>query len=291
MLLMVCAMLILPGIDAIAKWLSSDLTPGQITWCRFAFQTLFMLPLALRIPGAPRPRDVLVHGARGALLAITTLVFFAALAHLPMADAIAIFFVEPLILTLLAAIVLGERVGIRRITAIIIGLIGATVVVRPNFAAFGWPALLPLLAATCFACYLLLTRRYAVHDDPARMQFLAGLFGLAFMSIALALGTLAAVDVLRPSWPTPVEWTLLALLGAIAAFGHLLVVHAFKRVPAVVLAPFQYMEIVGATLLGWLIFSDFPDPLTWLGIAIIVASGLYVFHREHVRTRRLTPSS
>lgn len=281
--LMVAAMLILPGIDAIAKWLSSSIPAAEVTWSRFAFQSLFMAPLALRVRSPLRLQDFGIHALRGILLAVTTLVFFTALAYLPMADAIATFFVEPLILTVLAMVFLGEPVGWRRISAVLVGLGGAMIVIRPGFAAFGWPSLLPVVAACCFALYLLLTRRLAMRDDPARMQFFAGVFGFVFMSAVLLFGHLSSVGGLNPVWPDATQWGLMVVLGAIATFGHLLVVHAFRRAPAVVLAPFQYLEIVAATLLGLVVFGDFPDAMTWVGIAVIVGAGLYVFHRERVR--------
>ena len=280
MVLMVLAMLMLPTIDAIAKWLSSSIPAGQVTWCRFALQTLFMLPLAARLSWRVAPLDLMLNALRGALLAATTLVFFAALRYLPMADAISIFFVEPLILSVLAALFLGESIRWRRISAVCAGLLGAIIVIRPNFQALGWPAMLPLAAAMCFACYLLLTRRVALRDDPARMQFFAGAFGLIAMTIVLAIGHAAHLEVLTIVVPSAAQWGLLLVLGAIASFGHLLVVHAFKRAPAAVLAPFQYLEIVGATILGWAVFGDFPPAMNWVGIATIVLAGLYVFHRE-----------
>ncbi len=285
MVLMIIAMLILPGIDAIAKWLSPTIAAGQIAWSRFFFQTLLMLPLFLRVPGRVLGPDLWLHAARGALIALATLLFFAALKFLPVADAIAIFFVEPLFLTLLAALFLGETLGWRRLSAVGVGLAGALLVIRPNFHAFGWAAALPLGTAGCFAVYLIITRQLAQREDPVRMQFYAGVFGALVMSAALGFGALADAPVLIAVWPSVTEWALLAGLGLIATTGHLLVVHAFKRAPAGILAPFQYVEIIGATVLGLVIFGDFPDLLTWCGVAVIVASGIYVFHRERTLAR------
>ena len=287
--IIVPAMLILPGIDAIAKWLSDSVSPGQVAWARFAVQTLVMAPFALRAHGLLWPRHLGAHALRGFLIAATTLIFFAALRHLPLADAIAIFFVEPLLLTLLGAAILRERIGWRRIGAVIAGLVGAMIVIRPGYAAFGLPALLPLAAALCFAFYLLLTRSLSQREEPTRMQFYAGVSGFIVMSVALMFGEFSNIAVLDPVLPTATECMLLVLLGVIATLGHWLVVHAYKRAPAGVLAPFQYLEILGATVLGLLVFGDFPDPIAWVGIAIIVASGLYVFHRE--RCARIRPQS
>jgi S-adenosylmethionine uptake transporter len=286
MTLMLLAMLILPGIDAIAKWLSNGISSGQIAWSRFFFQSLLMLPLFLRTRGAIVTPALPLHALRGALIALATLLFFSALKYLPLADAISIFFVEPLILTLLSALFLGEPVGWRRLTAVAVGFAGSLIVIRPSFSALGPPALLPLGTALSFAVYLILTRKLAQHEYPERMQFYAGVFGGIVMTAALAAGSVTDVAVLSFVWPDRLQWVLLAALGVIATGGHLLVVHAFRRAPAGVLAPFQYVEIIGATILGLVFFGDFPDATTWLGVVIIVASGMYVFHREASLARR-----
>lgn len=280
MLMMAAGVIVIPGIDAIAKHLSATLMPGQIAASRFLFQLIFLLPIILVTGRRLASSHLSLNAVRGALIAAATLFFFWGLKYLPLADAIAIFFVEPLILTLIAAVFLGEQVGWRRLSAIILGFVGALLVIRPSFQAEGLPALLPLAAAGCFAVYLALTRKVAQADDVLTMQLWAGLFGGLTLLIALIIGEIGAVSVLDPTWPSLYEWLMLALLGAIATSGHLLIVGAFRRASPSILAPFQYLEILGATLLGVVIFGEFPEPLTWLGIAIIVASGLYVFHRE-----------
>ena len=280
MALMTVAMLALPGIDAIAKWLAGPVSTGQITWSRFFFQALIMLPFALAIREPWVTRRLWLHAARGALLAGATLCFFTGLQWLPMADAIAIFFIEPLLVTLLSALFLGEAIHWRRITAIAVGFVGALIIIRPTFADIGPPALFPVGAATCFSFYILLTRKLVADDNPIRLQFLTGIFGCAVMSVALALGNAIELPTLMPAWPTTEQWLLLAALGAIASFCHLVVVYAYRLASIGVLAPFQYVEIIGATTLGFFVFGDFPDAVTWLGIAIIVGSGVYVFQRE-----------
>ena len=284
--MMVPAMLMLPGIDAIAKFLADSVPAGQVAWARFAFQMLAMAPFVLCRHGLRRPRHLWLQALRGFAIALTTLIFFAALRYLPLADAIAIFFVEPLLLTLCSALFLGEQVGWRRMGAVLVGLLGAMIVVRPSFAAFGLAALLPLGAAMSFTLYLLLTRWLSQRENSAHMQFYAGVSGCLVMSVALLVGQSWQIGVLDPVTPTPAQWGLLAALGAIATIGHWLVVIAFKRAPASVLAPLQYLEILGATVLGWFFFDDFPDSVAWLGIAIIIGSGLYVAHREQVLNNR-----
>ncbi|MFW5679812.1 MAG: DMT family transporter [Pseudomonadota bacterium] len=280
MLFMVAAMMLVPAMDAIAKYLSLVMVAAQIAFARFAFQVLFLAPLALGRPLLGAPGDGWLHALRGVLLALATTAFFAALAVMPMAETIAIFFVEPLLLSLLAGVLLKEGIGWRRITAILVGFGGAMLIVRPGLDAFGWAALLPLLAGFLFALYLVATRVLAQRTEPVALQFTAGLAGAATMGILLVAGPLFGVQALTPSWPDLASLAWLVVLGLIATVSHLLIVHAFRRASANVLAPFQYLEIGAAVLWGYLIFGDFPGPLTWLGIAIITASGLYVFHRE-----------
>lgn len=286
MLLMLVAMLVVPGMDAIAKWLSTSISAGQVVWCRFVFQTLLLLPFFLPLRGAMIPGDLLAHAARGLLMVVGTMVFFTALKHLPIADAIAIFFVEPLILTLLAALLLGEKIGWRRLTAVLVGFAGALIVIRPNFEAFGWPAMLPLVSAFTFSLYLIITRTLSQREHPIRMQFYSGISGSVFATLLVGFGVELQWPLFELTAPSGFQWSLLIALGVISTTAHLLVVYAFQRGPAGLLAPFQYIEIIGATIFGLLIFGDFPDALTWVGVMIIVLSGLYVFHRERTVANR-----
>lgn len=287
MILMAMAMLIVPGIDAFAKLLVATISAGEIATSRFLLQALFLLPIVWwqrpSLTGLQPSLQVL----RGALIGVTTILFFAALRYMPLADAIAIFFVEPLILTLLSPWLLGEQVGWRRYAAVAVGLSGAVIIIRPGLTAFGPAALLPLLAATCFALYLVLTRRLAQTVDPYLMQFTGGISAFAVLSIALMFGTTFEIAVLTFVWPNAREILLMLGLGIVGCIGHLLIVAAFARAPASLLAPFQYLEIISATLLGLIIFGDFPAWSTWVGMAIIISAGLYVFHRERRRAEPL----
>jgi len=280
MLMMIIAMLMLPGIDAIAKWLAGSVSSGQVTWSRFFFQIIFMFPLLLKTRGPWFTPALALHAARGALIAFATLFFFSGLAYLPLADAIAIFFIEPLLVTLLSALFFGEAIHWRRISAISLGFIGALIIIRPTFAEVGYAALYPVGAAFCFSFYILLTRKLVRHEDPIRLQFFAGIFGCLVMSIALGYGTSVDIAILAAAWPSTNHWLLLGGLGLIATGCHLLVTYAYRLASIGILAPFQYVEIIGATVLGLIIFDEFPDAITWLGVSIIVGSGMYVFHRE-----------
>lgn len=277
---MILAMLMLPGIDAVAKLVSGAISAGQTAWARFFFQVLILAPFVVWQGQLRWDGHLWAHAARGFLIALATLLFFTALKVMPLADAIAIFFVQPFIVTLLAALILGEAFGWRRMVAIAIGFLGALLIIKPSYEVFGAVALLPIGTACSFALYVILTRWLVRSVSPISMQFQTGVFGLLAMSVALLVGDAFAIDVLTPVWPSVTEWQLLALLGIVATTGHVLVVMAYSRASVAVLAPFQYLEIVSATTLGLWLFGDFPDPLTWVGIVIIVSSGLFVFYRE-----------
>lgn len=280
---MTVGMLIVPIMDAIAKNLGSEISPMQITWGRFVFQFIFMGAAILTMLDASALRSArpLVHTVRGILLAIATTFFFFSLLYLPLANAIAIFFVQPMVLTLLSVLVLGESIGWHRRIAVTTGFLGALLIIRPGSDAFTLASLLPLCAAVFFASYLALTRSVANVDHPLTMQFSSAVGAAIVLSIALWLGDIAELSMFQPKVPDLHQWSLLAAVGLIAAVGHLLVVVAVNRAPTSLLAPFGYIEIVSATALGWWIFNEWPDAMTWLGISIIVASGLYVLLREH----------
>ncbi|MFT6303077.1 MAG: drug/metabolite transporter (DMT)-like permease [Granulosicoccus sp.] len=285
-LFMVSGTMIIPVMDAFAKILGDTISPLQVTWGRFFFQALIMgiAIVVLYGPGPGirllRPKRPVIHAVRGLLLAIATTFFFFSLLYLPLADSIAIFFVQPMLLTLLSAVFLGETIGWHRKAAVVIGFLGALLIIKPGSESFTLAALLPVAAAFFFSGYLVVTRSVANVDHPMTMQFASGIGATIALSIGLVPGTLMGNDLWGAQQPNTIEWAYLAGIGLIAAVGHLLVVIAVNRAPTSVLAPFGYVEIIAATLLGWIIFDDWPDNFSWLGIAIIVSSGLYVFVRE-----------
>ncbi|SEO78955.1 Threonine/homoserine efflux transporter RhtA [Salinihabitans flavidus] len=281
MIMMCAAMLMLPVGDAISKLLTEIVSPFDVTLWRTVAQALFFIPLGFfmrrRLAGRMFSLPTLVSGG---LIVVVLFCLITAFETMPIATAIAIFFVEPLFLTLLAGPLLGEVAGPRRYAAVAVGLIGALIVIRPNFAVFGPVVLLPALGALAYALNMIVVRR-ATRVRSALTFQLGATFSSAGVlivvyGIASLFGREAAALTEVPGWAI---WAILGA-GALAALTFLLITFAFSKAEASVLAPFQYLEIVGATIVSFAIFGDFPDAMTWLGTAIILASGVYVFHRE-----------
>lgn len=284
MVLAIVGMSLLPGMDAIAKLLgeAGEISPGFLTLARFGTQIVLSFGGALIVCGLAglKPERFWINLLRGALIALASLLFFITIKYVPLADAIAIFFVEALILTLLSAVFLGERVGWRRVSAVVAGFIGALIVIEPNFVVLGPVSALPLGTAFLFAVYLMLNRVAGRSDNAWTMQFISGIGGFGILLVAIVAGEFMGAENLKFTLPTKsVDWWLIALMGTIGVVGHFLVVRGFQMAPASLLAPLQYFEIVAAAILGLLIFGEFPSVSKWIGIAIIVASGLFVLWR------------
>lgn len=294
MAIMVTAMLFLPCMDAIAKYLSTSegISPTMTTFSRFVFQSVSLFAVLLIFPARAlgSRRNILLNVLRGLLVGTAVMIFFTAIKYMPLADAIAIFFVEPLIVLILSPFLLGEQVGWRRRLAAIIGFVGAVLVIQPSYETFGPVSLMPLLTAFFFALYLILTKKTGANDDPVMMQFYSGIGAILTLSGVMMVGQAMGLEDFSPSMPTTQSAVLLLLLiGIIATIGHLMIVVALTKAPASILAPFQYVEIIAATGLGFLIFAEFPNLLQWVGIAIIIGSGLYTFWREQKLEKTTTP--
>lgn len=290
MAIMAAAMVVLPVMDAIAKYMANieGMAPAQVTFYRFFFQLICTLPL-LAISGSAlfRAERPWMNLMRGALHGLASLLFFTAVKYMPLADVFAIYFVEPLILTAMSAMFLGEKVGPRRWAAIVVGFGGAMIVIQPSYAIFGAKSLLPVACAFVYSLYLFMNRAIGDSDSPMTMQTLAGLGGTLFMAAALGVGQGFGGEDFQMSLPhSLLGLVLLLILGSISGYAHMLVVRAFRLAPLSLLAPFQYFEIVSATVLGYALFGDFPNASKWIGIAIIVASGLFIIWRERLRARQ-----
>lgn len=259
--------------EGFVKHLSRDYDVAQIVWGRFTFHAVLFLAIFARA-GIVRQMRTARPGlqlTRSVLLLTATALFFTALRHLPLADAAAINFVAPLLVTAFAIPVLGERVGPRRWIAILVGFAGVLVIIRPGLGAMHWAAVLPLGTAVCYAFYQLLTRIAARSDDARTSLFWTSAVGVAATSLIAPF-----------SWTAPdaAGWAAMAATGFVFGLGHYLLIRALEVAPASVLAPFIYIQLVWATLIGYAVFGEFPDLWTIGGGAVVIASGLYVWRRE-----------
>ena len=279
--LMIGAMAVLPLLDVIAKFLGQQGMPVmQIVWARLFFGAWMTLPFALKLVGVRGlvPNMPVMHGVRASFMVSATAFFFWALHYLPIADTLAIFFVQPLVLTLLSPLVLGENVGLRRWVAVMIGFIGTLIIIRPGFQELNPGVFLALASGTCLAVYLLLTRKIAGSAPAMVTTFYTTLSGAIITSVIVLF-------VWVP--PTPAQWGLFVLLSFIANGGHYLIVKSYDHAEASLLAPLAYTEMVMAVLAGWYFFGDFPDMWTFVGVAILIACAIYISWRE--RVRNVTP--
>jgi drug/metabolite transporter (DMT)-like permease len=271
---MCLAALVLPCLNASVKYLATRYPVPEIVWARYAGHLVYVVVLfaprrGMRLFVTRRPGLQL---ARSLLLLTATVCYFSALPHVPLATAAAIGFTSPLVVTLLAIPMLAEQVGVRRWAAALVGFAGALVVIRPGLGVTHWAASLILGTAVAYALYQILTRRVSGVDSAQTS-----------IAYAAVVGTLATFPVLPFIWKAP-ESVLDALvflgLGLFAGVGHFFVVKAFESAAASLVAPFNYLQLLGATTFGFLLFGQLPDVWTWTGAGMIVGSGLYIIYRE-----------
>jgi len=274
--------------DAVAKILGQTIPIGQLVTVRFAVQAIVLVPLVV-LTGRiwrMRGRVLWLTFFRTVLHILGIGAMVTALKYLPLADAIAIAFVMPFMMLILARYVLNEEVGNRRIIACAVGFAGTLLVVQPSFAEVGWPALLPVFVAANFALFMLVTRQIAKDTDPIGLQAVSGVMALGIMLPLIWLfqdGEIAQLTMVKP---TGFELVLLLSIGLLGTFAHLLMTWSLRYAPSATLAPMQYLEIPFAAALGFFIFGDWPNPLAAVGILIIMAAGLYVVMRERAIARQ-----
>lgn len=276
---------LIPFGDALAKILGDSVPLIVLVLVRFGAQAVLLVPLVwlmgrtLRMGG----RTFRLTAFRSVLQIMGISFMFLSLRYLPLADAVAIAFVMPFIMLLLGHVVLGEEVGLRRISACGVGFIGTLMVIQPSFADVGWVATLPLSVAVIFAVFMLITRQIAKEADPLALQAVGGLVGVPILLVLLLL----PIDLrdLTPGWPSGGDAWLLVAMGVLGTVAHLLMTWSLRFAPSATLAPMQYLEIPVATLLGLLFFDELPDGLAAAGIALTVGAGLYIIWRERVTSR------
>ena len=263
----------LPIMDGLAKYLSADLPILQITWARYFFTVVFTLPIMFfffkrHLVWSDKP---ILQILRGLILLSANICFFYSISIISLAKALTLAFIAPLIVTAFSPVFLGEKVGFRRWTAVTIGFIGSLVVIRPGFLELNFASLAALCTGFLYGFYLIITRKLSSSDNPLLTLLFTGLVGAILLSLIIPF-----------YWVKPSlnQWSLMAGLGVFACIGHLFLILSLKYADASKLAPLGYTEIIPNILIGYYFFSEIPDKWTYLGLFIIVLSGLYISRRE-----------
>ena len=277
-----------PLLDVSSKLAAyAGLPVGLITFARFLVQGAMMalVVVAMQLDMRMSRRAVAMIFLRAFFLVVSTFSFVSALKVMPIADALAIAFIEPFILLLLGHLLYGDEVGPRRITACVIGFLGALLIIQPSLTLFGYMALWPLGTAFGFAFYMLATRSISAFMHPVTMQFHTSWAGVLLCLPVLWIFRDGPVPDLAFVMPEGYGWLWLFGVGFWACLAHMCMTMAFGLAPSSMLAPLHYSELIVAVLLGYLIFGDLPNALSFAGIAIITASGLYLIWRERLAAR------
>ena len=263
----------LPVMDGFAKYLSADLPIMQITWARYFFTVVFTLPIMFfffnkQLVWSDKPKLQIL---RGLILLFANICFFYSISVIALAKALTLAFIAPLIVTAFSPLLLGEKVGLKRWTAVVIGFIGSLVVIRPGFLEINLASVSALGTGFLYGFYLIITRKLCTSDNPLLTLLITGMVGAVLVSLIIPF-----------YWvnPTINQWSLMAGIGIFACIGHLFLILSLKYADASKLAPLGYTEIIPNILIGYYFFTEIPDSWTYLGLVIIVLSGLYISRRE-----------
>jgi drug/metabolite transporter (DMT)-like permease len=258
--------------------LSDDLPILQITWARYFFTVVFTLPIMIfffkkQLVWSDKPKLQIL---RGLILLSANICFFYAISIISLAKALTLAFVAPLIVTSFSPVMLGEKVGLRRWTAVVVGFIGSLVVIRPGFVELNLASLAALGTGILYGFYLIITRKLSTSDNPLLTLLLTGMVGAILVSVIIPF-----------YWVKPSlnQWSLMAGIGVFACIGHLFLILSLKYADASKLAPLGYTEIIPNVLIGYYFFSELPDNWTYLGLFIIILSGLYISRREYLKNK------
>ena len=266
----------LPVMDGFAKYLSSTLPVLQITWSRYFFTVVIVLPIMLiffrkNLTWTEQPKLQLI---RGLLLFCANILFFYSISIISLAKALTLAFIAALIVTALSPILLGETVGFRRWAAVIVGFIGSLIVIRPGFVEINLASVAALGTGVMYGFYLIVTRKLHNSDNPLLTLLLTGVVGAILGSM-----------IIPTVWvqPTINEWYMMFAIGFFASIGHLFLILSLRYADASKLAPFGYFEIVPNIIIGYFFFNHLPNQWHFIGLFIIISSGVYIFRREMLK--------
>jgi len=283
-LLNISAWMLLPIMDGIAKHLSSEINFMQVVWGRYFFMALISILITFFFykKHLTWPKNIRIQIIRSLFLFLSTILFFYAISIISLAEALTLAFVSPMIVTLLSALILKERVGIRRWSAVFVGFIGALIVIRPGFNEINLATIAAFSCGICYAFYIISTRKLSNIDSPILTLIFTGLSGTIIISIIIPFYW---------TWPSSTQWILLFSLSAIGTIAHLLLILSLNFAEASKLAPLAYFEIIMNVIIGYYFFGDFPDKFIWIGLSVIISSGIYIYLRENVKKNKILKSS
>lgn len=286
--------------DMLVKWLSDGYPLHQIVFTRAVVGITILLLVIVPLEGGYRilkSKHLPLHLLRGLAVVMANMSFFLSLASVPLADAVAMFYIAPLLITLLSIPLLGEKVGIRRLSAVILGLVGVVVMVQPGSAEFQLASLLPLAAAFFYALLSIMTRKIGIRDKASTMAFyvqitfvfVGGAFGVIAGDGQYAGGGNPQLEFLLRAWvwPSQSDLLLMVLIGVLSGAGAYMISQGYRLAEAATAAPFEYTSLPLSVFWSIVIFSEVPGVNTWIGIVLICGSGLYVFYRETVRGKKV----
>ena len=278
-ILNISAWMLLPFMDGLAKFLSQEIHFLQVVWGRYFFMALLSLVITFLFfrQHLKWPNNFPIQLIRSFFLFLSTIFFFYAISIISLSEALTLMFVYPVIATILSSIILKEKVGPRRWVAVIIGFIGVLFVIRPGFNEINLATIMALGTGVCYAFYIISTRKLSSIDNPLMTLIFTGLSGAIAISLIVPFFW---------SWMSITEWILLITLAAIGTLAHLLLILSLKYAEASKLAPLAYSEIIMNSIIGYYFFGDFPDRWVWIGLVIIIASGVYISFRENIKANK-----
>ena len=272
-LLNLSAWTMLPIMDGIAKYLSSSLPVLQITWARYFFTVVIILPIMVlffkkNLKLSEKPKLQII---RGVLLFFANILFFYSISQISLSKALTLAFIAPLIVTIFSPIFLNEKVGFNRWVAVMIGFFGCLIVIRPGLIGFNLATFAALGTGFMYGFYLIVTRKLSNVDNPLLTLLFTGIVGALIGSFVIPFYWVM---------PSSDQWLFLFLIGFFASIGHLLLILSLKLADASKLAPFGYFEILPNVIIGFYFFNNVPDIFHLSGLVLIIGSGVYIFKKE-----------
>ena len=275
-LLNISAWMLLPFMDGMAKHLSTEIHFIQVVWGRYFFMAILSLLITYFFfnHNLRWPKNLQIQLSRSLFLFLSTVFFFFSISKISLAEALTLSFVSPIIVTILSIFLLNEKVGVRRWIAVFLGFAGVIIVIRPGFNEINIATVAALGTGICYAFYIVSTRKLSSIDSPLLTLLFTGLSGVILISLVVPFFW---------TWMNFSQWLILISLASIGTVAHLLIILSLNFAEASKLAPLGYFEIITNVLIGYYFFNDFPNKWIWLGLLLIISSGIYISIRESIK--------